>query len=211
MNRQYGENLDFLNDNVFWKKICSDCDTVKKQAWNDLYAKTWNTFYSIAFRSTHDEQLAEDAVQELMARAHQHRLGLLASHPNRKACFIFILQNELRDMAKERRGRLDNGFLSEVVAAFTEDKKEKSPSDTFSAREVRTQFWECFKTLSAEQQEAIQMHYFDNAGTMEECADALAIPFETFRSRVKSGRKKLQDCMKEKEFGISPSVRARLT
>lgn len=202
MNRQYGDNLQFLNNNAFWARICSDCDTVRDKAWNVLVSKSRDTFYTIAVRSTRDSQLAEDAVQELMAKVHQYRHGMLASHPNRKACFIRILQNCLRDMAKDRQGRLDNGFLSEVVAALIEDKKEKSPSDTVSTKEVRTQFWECFETLSAEQQEAIQMYGLEDVGTKNECAAALDIPLETFRSRYKEGMKKLKECMEKRGYGI---------
>lgn len=200
MNRQYGENLAFLNDNDFWTEICSDRDAVKQNAWDNLHRKSNDTFRAIAFRSTRDEHFAEDAVQELMVKLHKfcHRLLPL---PNRMAYIIKILQRVLIDMAKVR-GRIDRVFLSEVVAELTQDKKASQPDEESSQKEVRSQFMECLKSLSPEKQQAIRMFHFDEVGTIEECAEMLGISKDAFKSRVFYAKKELRDRFGREGLGL---------
>ncbi len=142
--------------------------------------------YRVAILILLDRELARDAVQEALIRAHR---GLRAVRHDTcfGAWFRRIVVNEARRQARRQwRQPAPLEALPEVEAAA-----EESPEARLLAREDRERVWTALAALGEAHRTVLILRYYQGLSDSE-LAEALAIPVGTVKSRLHKARLFLQ-------------------
>jgi len=159
-----------------------------REAFNYLYRQYAGVLYGVVSKVIHDEQTAQDVLQEVFvkiwANIHQYdaRKGRIYTW------MINIARNaaidKLRSKGEIMKGKIQTG--DDVVNNMEyRGMKTEQPTDTIGLRKM-------VSTLKPEYQTIINLAYFKGF-TLDEISKALAIPLGTVKTRMRSGIQQLRD------------------
>jgi RNA polymerase sigma-70 factor (ECF subfamily) len=156
-------------------------------AFRELVEPCLGSSYRIALAIVLDRELARDAVQEALLRAHR---GLKPLRPdtNFKAWFYRLLVNEARRLAgRRRRQPILLAELPEIASAPSD-----SPEELLLAQESREALWTALAALDELYRTVLVLRYYQGL-TDTEIAEVLGVPAGTVKSRLHSARHRLKE------------------
>ncbi|QHW32003.1 RNA polymerase sigma factor [Paenibacillus rhizovicinus] len=164
-----------------------------------IYERYERSIYTFSYRIVKDAMLAEEIVQELFMRI-WHAAERYDPAQGQLASWMFtVTRNIAIDALRRRQTRTSQ----QVTEAEKLNRKPDPESDTESlaaANIVGEQVRSAIKQLSGEQQEVMELIYF-NGYTQQEVSAKCDIPLGTVKSRVrlamKALRTQLEDIGKE--------------
>lgn len=159
----------------------------REAALADLHDRHAAELWRFAMRLTHDHQLAEDVVQEVLLRAWKDP-GLLGREPGAARAWLFTAcRNLIIDRWRSASSRHE---------LRTEVPEESAPDSTSMVLD-RWLIAEALSGLSAEHRAVISAAYFEGRSVADTAA-RLRIPEGTVKSRLHYGLKTLKLVLQEK-------------
>jgi RNA polymerase sigma-70 factor (ECF subfamily) len=143
--------------------------------------------YNLARWLTHNQQDAEDVVQEACLRAYQFLAGLHG--PDGRAWLLTIVRNTCYTWRERHRAR-------EPATSFDEEKhsgtaRDPNPESRLLEAEERHLLRQALEALPAEYREVIVLRDLEGV-SYKEIAGIAGIPLGTVMSRLARGRERLQ-------------------
>jgi RNA polymerase sigma-70 factor, ECF subfamily len=157
---------------------------------SEAVARLYELYYPVAWKAAYavalDRALADDVAQEAMERA----LGSLGAFDDERPLAPWIrriaVNRALDELRRDRR------------LAGRPPAEEELPRWREDAGEVHVAVAEAVAALAPERRVVVVLHYWLDY-TLQEIADALALPIGTVSSRLSRARAELRDAMKEEE------------
>jgi RNA polymerase sigma-70 factor, ECF subfamily len=155
----------------------------------ELFAAHGRAVYEYALRATDDADLAEDVVQETLLRAWRRAPQLDDRHQSLRAWLFVVARHVVIDRARRRAAR-----IHEVTSDAVPDSA--SPRDEFARRVESWEMASALSLLSPNHREVlVRLYYLDE--TAVSCAEALAIPVGTVKSRAYNALRALRVAMQD--------------
>lgn len=158
---------------------------------------SWPRLYRIAYAWTHEPCIAQDLVQETIARALQHK-DKINDHPTLEIWLLKVMANYWRDLLRRRKNLTD---INEIPLAGADTPE----SDTERTRLV-SQVRNAIARLSNDQRQVITLISIHGC-SYEEAAQILQIPVGTVMSRVCRARQNLKKILGEPDTRHASSER----
>ncbi len=155
-------------------------------AFEDLLQPQYRTAFRLAFGMLHDEQAAEDAVQEAAFRAWR-RLGNLHEGAEFRPWFLGIVANQCRTLTRSR-------WWSVLRLAAPNDAVAAPVGDDAAALDLRTELCR----LSHDQRLLLVLRYYLDL-PYEEVAATLGVSVKAARSRTERALARLRLGMRPPE------------
>jgi RNA polymerase sigma-70 factor (ECF subfamily) len=158
-------------------------------AFEALYDRYKGQDYRTALAITHDQDAAEDALQECMVRLYRSLASLDANQP--LAPWLYrVTVNLCYNWLTRKRRWLQS--LEEAVEWLSDlPQPWPGPVQIVEQREVRTAIEQAINSLSLDQRVTLILYYL-NGLSIEEVAFVLDCPLGTVKSRLHYGRKNLR-------------------
>ncbi|MCL2106375.1 MAG: sigma-70 family RNA polymerase sigma factor [Oscillospiraceae bacterium] len=163
-----------------------------EDAFNELYRLTRDRAYFVAFSIARNEEDALDILQETYLRAWQN-LHTIENPALFDPWLRRVTGNAAKNYVKKRKPKLfdrkDNeaDFLEELP-----DEEKYEPAAEMDNEETRRLILELVDELPEDQRLCVLMRYYGDMDVTE-IAEALDIPYETAKSRLRYGKKKISD------------------
>ena len=155
-----------------------------KRALQQLYSRHHVRIYRFALRFLNDEAAAEDTVSEVFIDVWR-QAERFEGRSQVTTWLLAIARNKALSLLRRRSSE----ELDDEVAEFIED-----PSDNPEVAMLKSQrasvLQDCLTQLSPAHREIVDLVYYHEK-SIEECAQILAIPAATVKTRLFYGRKKL--------------------
>lgn len=158
-----------------------------------LVAPLLEAAYRTAFLILLDRELAHDAVQEALLRAHRY-VGRLKPDDPFAAWFTRILVNEARRLA--RRQWRQPALLANLPEIA--DDLADSPEGRLLAKEERERLWSALGALDELHRTVLVLRYYQGM-TEPAIAAALDLKLGTVKSRLHNGRRHLQERLQQEQ------------
>jgi RNA polymerase sigma-70 factor (ECF subfamily) len=150
-----------------------------------LYDKYNRLVYTVSVRVLGEPQAAEDLAQEVFMRVWR-KPDMQVSENGMAAWFAVVARNRSIDVLRQRKNFVD------VDAAVIENEMGFTPS--FDRGRLAQQAREAMTKVSGEQQQAIQMAFFEGL-THTEIAERTGLPLGTVKTRIRSAVMSLRKAM----------------
>lgn len=162
-----------------------------EEAFNQLYDQYYRLVYFIAYELCHNDADAKDILQETFIQIKQSISSLQDPH-NFKAWMNRIVVNKCKNLFRSKRNvemdQEDNWYRHHVI----EDRFYMLPEYKMHMENDQELVHELMKQLSDVQREVLLMRYFEQM-TMQEMAEALAVPVGTVKTRLLYGKNRLKE------------------
>ena len=177
-------------------------------AFNELVLQYQDLLYRIALRTTRDECIAEDAMQEAMIHAFRHIKSFRGG--NFKSWLARVTVNASYD--ELRRGKRHNGMSLEL---YTNDGEEiespdwmrdpaSGPDERAEQSELRRALHQCIKSLVPDYR--LMVILVDMEGmSYEEAAYVAHVPVGTVKSRLARARAQVRQAL-QSHRSLLPSI-----
>jgi RNA polymerase sigma-70 factor, ECF subfamily len=179
-----------MSDNRTDLELLTRISNKDPEALKLIYKRYERPIYTFAYRIVKDAMLAEEVVQELFMRIwnsaerYDAGQGLLSS-------WMFTVTRNLAIDALRRRQTRTSQQVTEAEQLNREPDPEPDTGAIATANIVGEQVRSAIKTLSDDQQEVMELIYF-NGYTQQEVSEKCDIPLGTVKSRVRLAMKALK-------------------
>lgn len=166
------------------------CAGGDRQAFHQLYLNEAPRMLAFARRFTGESACAEDALQDTFVQVWKNAHRFRNERGSARAWLYGLLRYRLLNQQR-RSSRYEVGHLPDE----SWPDPGLSPEQCSLADNDRKVMIECLKTLRLERRRPILMAYYMGL-SYEQIADSLAVPLGTIKSRIRSGLKGLQECLR---------------
>ncbi|MCA9934957.1 MAG: RNA polymerase sigma factor [Ardenticatenaceae bacterium] len=175
------------------------CQRGELAAFTDLFRLYESQAYRLAVTILHDEQDAEDAVQDVFLRVFE-RVKDYRGQSTFKTWFTSIVVNTCRDKLRRRKVRraLSLDWIRGKASAHD------VPGEV-DQRQQQEQLWQMVNSLDEKYRLPIILHYVERL-PCQEVAQILEIPTSTVYSRLNTAREKLRAASQSAGQPISQSA-----
>jgi len=181
-----------------------------KNAFNELYRQTRDKAYFVAFSVTKNEDDALDILQDSYLKAWM-KIGSLKNYEVAGAWLNQIVGNTAKDYVKKRRPQLfqPTGEDDDPLAWQSEKDDTYVPDAAMDTAETRRLIMAIVDDLPEDQRLCVLMHYYNDLD-LREIAEALEVPYETVKSRLRYAKRKIGDGVHDLErrgmklYGAAP-------
>jgi RNA polymerase sigma-70 factor (ECF subfamily) len=167
--------------------------TGDEEAFAELYDRFSPGLFSMVMKMTGDEAETEDVLQD----AFSHIWRKAASYDgNRSAPFtwaVMVTRNKCIDRmrVRQRVNKIADRYSQEIASHSDVDD---ASAEAAEVREQRARVRKALAGVAPEQQQAIEMAFFNDL-THEEIAERLGAPLGTVKARIRRGLLKLRDLL----------------
>ncbi|MED5389573.1 MAG: sigma-70 family RNA polymerase sigma factor [Pseudomonadota bacterium] len=166
------------------------CARGDRQAFQQLYLNEAPRMLALARRFTGESSLAEDALQDTFVQIWKQAKRFRSERGSARAWMGGLLRLRLIDQYQRvRRDTL------EPIPGDQWPDPGPSPEQCSIERDQQRAIVGCLQTLQLERRRPILMAFYQGF-TYEQIAEALSVPLGTIKSRVRSGLKGLQECLR---------------
>ncbi len=148
---------------------------------------SWDRLYRVAYSWTHEQFLANDLVQETIARALQHK-DKITDQRALEIWLFKVMANYWRDLLRRRK---DSADINEMHLADPD-----SPVRNTERLKLITQVHRAISQLNHDQRQVVTLIALQGF-TYEEVAQILDIPVGTVMSRICRARQQLKQLLSE--------------
>lgn len=167
-----------------------------QEAFNVFYSYTNKYVYSRAKTLSHDEQTANDVMQEVYISAYKN-INSLKSNESVFAWLRTITFNASNRIMKKNKIETVLSEENEEMLESLPDENEQIEEDYMNKQDIEI-IRDCIDRLSNEHRTVLLAYYYDNL-KVEEIAELLQISSGTVKSRLYTARKKLKEYIEEEE------------
>lgn len=163
-----------------------------RQAFAALYQHSSAKLYAIALRITHNEKLAEDALQEAFIKIWHNARRFDAQKAQAITWMGTIVRNQAIDLLRKQKKHADSDCLDEdtISAENTANPTEDSVIQGDNHQIVQ----QCLKTLDDKYRTAILLAYLDGY-SHQEIADKQGLTISNVKNRIHRGVAMVKDCV----------------
>lgn len=166
------------------------------EAFNVFYNYTNKYVYSRAKTLSHDEQTANDVMQEVYISAYKN-INSLKSNDSVFAWLRTITFNASNRIMKKYKNETVLSEENEKMLESLPDENEQIEEDYMNKQDIEI-IHTCINRLSNEHRAVLLAYYYDNL-KVEEIAEQLQISSGTVKSRLHTARKNLKEYIEEEE------------
>ena len=183
----------------FTGKLIRKAASGDQDAITELYELTYSSVYKTVKSMIADEDTVLDVVQDSFIKGFQS-LDQLDTPENFRAWMKRIATNKAKDYLKKKKPILFTDMANEdgEEIDFRDDCLDHSPEEVLDRKETTRLMSEILGTLSEDQRLVIGMFYYEEM-SVREIAESLGCSENTVKSRLNSGRKKVEVKVKELE------------
>lgn len=166
-------------------------------AFGSLYDRYADLVYSTALRVLADQQLAEDATQEIFVRIWQRPDAFVAARGRFMSWLMSVTRNRAVDEIRARGRRLRREAPGVDLTRDSDlpvDRAENDPLYAAQAQEDQHRVRGALDDLPREQRLALELAYFGGL-TQQEIAFQLHEPLGTIKTRIRLGMQKLRTAL----------------
>ena len=165
----------------------------KKQALAILYKRYVGLVYSIAYKFSQNEQLAEDLTQDIFVTFWQKD----NFDPNKGKLSSFLgLLTRSRAIDKIRSSNTTKNFLNRWQKIYSEESNVSSPLEQVSLTERQQKLQQALKQLPELQRQILEMNYFQGL-SQAKIAQQLNLTLGIVKSRYRQGMSQLKNLLIE--------------
>lgn len=168
------------------------------RAFDDIVAEWTRPLFGFFIRSTRDDQISEDLVQETLLRLYRRSWDYIPT--GRFKGWLFRIAHNL--LIDHSRRRVNDVLIRGIRRGPNRDGEDFDPLHNVAAEmlsphvraeqdELATVVEQLLQQLSGEQRETFLMHHYDSL-TLSEVADAMATSLPTAKSRLRLAKEKLR-------------------
>ena len=185
-----------------WTEAISLAKEGKDQGYYFLYEQTYRASYYIALKYMKQEDAAQDVLQDAYIKAFDH-LDTLQDADKFPGWIARIVTTTALDELKKRKVVLFSQLQTEDEEISMEEILEDERTDTqpelaIDQKETKRLVQEMIDTLSDEQKFCVMMYYVEEL-SVKEIAQTLNVSENTVKSRLKYGRKNIEEKVRELE------------
>ncbi|QCU79044.1 sigma-70 family RNA polymerase sigma factor [Citricoccus sp. SGAir0253] len=162
-----------------------------QQAFAALYDAVAPRAYGLALRVVRDPDLAADVTQEALLDAWRGAAGFRPERGSVTGWVCSITHRRAVDLVRSTQSRRDRE-LRAGAASF--GREHDDVAEAVADAEDRRRVVDCLGTLTALEQEAVTAAYYGGL-TYREVADRLGAKLATVKSRMRTGLRRLLDCL----------------
>jgi len=151
------------------------------EAYARLYDQFGRRVFGLAYRILGDRDAAEDAVQDAFLSLWQHADRLDASRGRLAPLMLAVVHHKASD---QLRRRTPSGFSQTYADDRAATRPSVDPADVTARRMERSDLLRAIAVLPREQQQTIELAYFDGQ-SHSEIALATRAPLGTVKSRLR--------------------------
>jgi len=164
-------------------------------AFAELYAMTYNKVYNYTRHYLRDDDLAQDALQEvfILALRNLNKLNdptLFIAWLNR-ICF-----NVCYDMSNKAKVTSDQISDPDTMELVPDDGPGNNPETHYQTKDEKQRLNQALNSLPFHEKQALVMRYYNNM-KLEEIATVMEISRSSVKRYIASGQDKLRTLMKE--------------
>lgn len=157
-----------------------------------LYDKYERLLFSFAHRFTNNDRLSEEVIQEVWMKIWNGRVDFNTEKGKFSSWILTITRNAALDCLR-REKRQPTIEIEERDGGFDEPVER-----TVMQRETASEVREAVQELKPEQQELIELVYF-NGLTQQQISDQLELPLGTVKTRIRSAIQALRKLLEGRE------------
>ncbi len=168
------------------------------RAFDEIVGEWQRPLFGFFVRSTRDDQISEDLVQETLLRLYRRSWDYLPT--GRFKGWLFRIAHNL--LIDHSRRRVNDVLIRGLRRGIRHDGDEFDPLQSVAAsmmpphvraeqKELAEIVEQLLQQLSGEQRETFLMHHYDSL-TLSEVADAMATTLPTAKSRLRLAKEKLR-------------------
>jgi|KBSMisStaDraftv2_1062788.scaffolds.fasta_scaffold128447_3 RNA polymerase sigma-70 factor (ECF subfamily) len=167
--------------------------TGDQEAFAKLYDRFSPGLFSMVIKMTGDEAEAEDVLQDAFAHIWRKAAGYDSRRSAPFTWAVMVTRNKCIDRlrVRQRFGKIADRYSQEVAAHSDVDD---SSAEEAGMREQRARVRSALAGMAPEQQQAIEMAFFNDL-THEQIAERLGAPLGTVKARIRRGLLKLRDLL----------------
>ncbi|MDF1724123.1 MAG: sigma-70 family RNA polymerase sigma factor [Alcanivorax sp.] len=166
------------------------CAGGDRQAFHQLYLNEAPRMLALARRFTGESSLAEDALQDTFIQVWENARRFQSQRGSARTWLFGLLRYRL--INQHHRSRRDT---FEPLPGDQWPDPGPSPEQCSVEQDQRRAIIDCLQGLQMDRRRPILMAFYQGF-TYEQIAETLAIPLGTIKSRVRSGLKGLQECLR---------------
>lgn len=166
------------------------CARGDRRAFHQLYVNEAPRMMALARRFTEDASLAEDALQDTFVQVWKNAGRFRSQRGSARTWLFGLLRYRL--INQHHRSRRE---AFEPLPGDQWPDPGPSPEQCSLENDQRRAIIDCLQTLQMDRRRPILMAFYQGF-TYEQIADTLAVPLGTIKSRVRSGLKGLQECLR---------------
>lgn len=155
-------------------------------AMETLYERYSRPFFSLAYKTTANKQVAEDLVQEAFLVIWRNRTAYSKEAGNARSWLFSIMHYRVIDYLRRQRKRSCWKELSWEDITYEETPSQPDPWEEIWLAEQSAIIHNVLQRLPQKQRRVIELAYFEGL-THEEIADHCHIPLGTAKSRLRLG------------------------
>ncbi|RME44672.1 MAG: sigma-70 family RNA polymerase sigma factor [Chloroflexi bacterium] len=170
-----------------------------------LYDRYARLVYSMVLKILHDQERAEDVVQEVFVRVWRGAGSFQAGRGNFTNWLLGIAHHraidELRRQGSQQRRAV---FVDDENALRSVPDPGEGPAEAAWIAQKRLAIREALRQLPAEQRQTVELAYFGGL-TQREIAEHTGTPLGTVKTRMRLALQKLRNHLEKEELG-SPAL-----
>jgi RNA polymerase sigma-70 factor (ECF subfamily) len=166
------------------------CASGDRQAFHQLYLNEAPRMLALARRVTGESSLAEDALQDTFIQVWENARRFQSQRGCARTWLFGLLRYRL--INQHHRSRRD---AFEPLPGDQWPDSGPSPEQCSVEDDQRRAIINCLQGMQMDRRRPILMAFYQGF-TYEQIAETLAIPLGTIKSRVRSGLKGLQECLR---------------
>ncbi len=170
-------------------------------SFEELYRRTSTLVFSIAMGVLNNREAAQDVTQDVFFQIWDRAAAYDSGKGKVSTWLITLTRNKSIDRLRSlnRRSRLNSDFEAQ---GKTTDRFDDRDSLRDAVRAERAAIIRAaISKLSADQQAAIQLAYFDDM-PYPQVAQRLEVPLGTIKARIRRGMKKLQNLINQEDATV---------
>ncbi|WP_223701610.1 RNA polymerase sigma factor [Sutcliffiella deserti] len=180
-------------DSLLYERIRSK----DKEALEELYDRYEKVLYSFLIKVTGDEEIAEEAIQDVFMKLWQGSTGSYDSTKGKFSSWLFtVARNKALDIIR-KKARAKSISIDEVEPFLSSDD---SPEQQTEWKEEQEKIRKAVSTLSDEQKKMVHYMYFKGY-TQQKIAELTGTPLGTVKGRLRLALKKLKRTLIEERRG----------
>jgi RNA polymerase sigma-70 factor, ECF subfamily len=189
-------SLDAIEESRLLEMVGKGC----RSSFDELHRRMHTLLFSTAMGVLNSREAAQDVVQDVFVQIWERAASYDSARGKASTWLITLVRNKSIDRLRsvQRRARLNSDFEEEgkVKVRFDDRDSLADAQKSEQATLIRT----AIAKLSADQQAAIQLAFFDDM-PYPAVAERLSVPLGTVKARIRRGMKKLKGLLTPEKVG----------